>query len=511
LGILRLNSDTDLAGSPRLLRRKQLSTTSITDEQSADVTFSVLPSVGEPPTRRISVTLSVDEYARVKSIAERNQRSLGWVLRYALGGLFEREERRQLELPFHGAYTSSPELVDGPLPDTINALATLDWTKLRRRATGTIHSLHAYPTRFGPEFPARLIESLSKPGHTVLDPFCGSGTVVAEAARRQRLGIGVDVSPLAVLISRTKCALILDEDLAVIEGSARLADSLLRGLGASEDRATTFDRVRECCEAAGICVPRFLLEPNAISQIAQWFSPIASSELALIRTAIEHCAVPRVKDLLLVALSSIIVRVSFQRSDTRFVRLVRDVAPGEALKCWTRKVSEIFELLRRTQHSGFSPRSARAEVHCADARDLNFLAPETVDLVVTSPPYPNSYDYQSFQRLRLLWLGLWSPRNIANLGGRRGAGKDYDRDILAVLTSIKRVLKSTGLCALVIGATRARGQHQDNAAIICCVAPSAGFRTIDRLEGPRASTMGTLHMNGREPVKGESLLLLAPR
>ena len=68
-----------------------------------------------------------------------------------------------------------------------------------------IHGFHTYPARMHPTTAARLVRALA-PGEraTVLDPFCGSGTVVVEAMITGRRGLGLDLNPLAVRLARFK-------------------------------------------------------------------------------------------------------------------------------------------------------------------------------------------------------------------------------------------------------------------------------------------------------------------
>ena len=67
-----------------------------------------------------------------------------------------------------------------------------------------IHGFHTYPARLHPTTAQRLVEQLAKPGAVVLDPFCGSGTVLVEARIAGLRGRGVDANPLAVELSRLK-------------------------------------------------------------------------------------------------------------------------------------------------------------------------------------------------------------------------------------------------------------------------------------------------------------------
>ena len=72
-----------------------------------------------------------------------------------------------------------------------------------RRDTAT-HWIHWYPAKMFHRIPAEILTASPPRGLTVLDPFCGSGTVLLEAAIRGHLAIGVDVNPLARLISSVK-------------------------------------------------------------------------------------------------------------------------------------------------------------------------------------------------------------------------------------------------------------------------------------------------------------------
>ena len=59
------------------------------------------------------------------------------------------------------------------------------------------HHLHSFPAKFPPQLPRKFINELTNPGELVLDPMIGSGTTVLEALLAGRLGLGVDIDPLA--------------------------------------------------------------------------------------------------------------------------------------------------------------------------------------------------------------------------------------------------------------------------------------------------------------------------
>ena len=83
-------------------------------------------------------------------------------------------------------------------------LQDLDWNFTGETGSDGLFGVHWYPARYVAQVPGILIGYLSDAGDTVLDPFCGSGTTLIEAARQGRRPIGIDTNPVAVLMSNAK-------------------------------------------------------------------------------------------------------------------------------------------------------------------------------------------------------------------------------------------------------------------------------------------------------------------
>jgi len=220
---------------------------------------------------------------------------------------------------------------------------------------------------------------------------------------------------------------------------------------------------------------------------------------------VEQCPLTGARELLKVALSSIIVPVSFQSSETRQAKVRREVKPYDTLKRWKKKVEDTLEL-----SSTFRPpiRWRATEVHQGDARDLNFLDSSSVDLVVTSPPYPNTYDYGSFQWLRLLWLGLveggssgeYGVRSLRNSHEKNSTITDYEQELGVVLSSVRRVLRPAGICSFVV--------ETDTAESIQKSAATIGFKVLAVLAHSAFSTTGSTYPRSAASSNGESIVLL---
>ena len=76
--------------------------------------------------------------------------------------------------------------------------------KTRKDTSYISHGYHRYPAKFIPQVVSRLIKEYSKKGNWVIDPFGGCGTTLIESKVIQRNSIGVDINPVAVLITKAK-------------------------------------------------------------------------------------------------------------------------------------------------------------------------------------------------------------------------------------------------------------------------------------------------------------------
>ena len=83
-------------------------------------------------------------------------------------------------------------------------LEKLDWELADADTRYGTHSFHPYSAKYIPQIPHYLISNLTKKGDMVLDTFLGSGTTLVVSKKLERNAIGVDLNPLACLISKVK-------------------------------------------------------------------------------------------------------------------------------------------------------------------------------------------------------------------------------------------------------------------------------------------------------------------
>ncbi len=249
------------------------------------------------------------------------------------------------------------------------------------------HGFHTYPAGLHPLAARDLIEAL--PGDSVLDPFCGGGTVLIESLVAGRRTHGRDVSPVALLVARGRTATPSPEVITTFRSAGRKIASAARQASDQPSR-TKVERVHE------------------------WYSSDVLKELEAIRRGVVHAA-PEIQPLLEICFSSILVKVSWRKSDTSNHKVVHRRPPGTTAVLFHKKVRELgraLESLGEAIPAGTLP----ADVQRMDARKLEL--PDPVDLVLTSPPYPSTYDYVPLQQLRAVWLGF-PPDEPNEIGSRR--------------------------------------------------------------------------------------------
>ena len=69
------------------------------------------------------------------------------------------------------------------------------------------HGIHSYPAMMIPQVASRLIKENLNGGNKILDPFCGSGTVLVESMLINKNSYGIDINPLAKIITEAKTTL----------------------------------------------------------------------------------------------------------------------------------------------------------------------------------------------------------------------------------------------------------------------------------------------------------------
>lgn len=367
--------------------------------------------------------------------------------------------------------------IPGSVRRGVPSLRGIEWDFTEAKTTYLTHSLHPYPAKFIPQIPNALIQELSPVGSTVADVFCGSGTTLVEGLLLKRNVVGVDANPLGCLITRAKTARLQRGDIAWLRQLAPRALELAERI-APTTQAMLFDEAPFVSDA---------WRPSSDS-LAFWFDSFVVEELAEVLKWIGVAPTDDARDVALAAFSAVVVAVSRQDSDTRYVRREKGTSPGDTL----RRLAKSFEEAVRACEAfteAVETRFTRSVIHASvlDEPDIG-----QVDLVVSSPPYPNAYSYHLYHMTRMLWLGLdqqtfkrdeiGSHRKYSSKSSLAATPETFRSEMKTVMGWIVRHLRSGGYAAFVIGDSTIAGQRVNNAEILSEVAATEGLAEVDRIE-----------------------------
>lgn len=345
-------------------------------------------------------------------------------------------------------------------------LTTIEWDFTEADTGSSTHSIHPYPAKFIPQIPRALIEHLSIAGDTVYEPFLGSGTTAVEAQILGRNVIGNDVNELAVLISNVKTTPVDEEKLKLLDDVLNRAylriDSLHLG------------------KSNGIVKPEIL-------NLDLWFKEFVINEVVIIKEEVLRLVDEPLRNLALVALSGILVNVSNQDSDTRYVRVPKDLKPFDVFERFSRQLKKLKRVINESSQD---LKKGKSEFRVADTREPGIFPKNSADVSITSPPYPNAYDYHLYHKYRMFWLDM-NPHQLRKL--EIGAHADYSkpkgldefdfmRDMEACLNNTSQILKPNGYFALVIGDSILKGRAIKNNEVIKEAAKKTPFDFVTEFE-----------------------------
>ena len=296
------------------------------------------------------------------------------------------------------------------------------------------HWIYPYKGKFHPQMIRALLNIIGlNEGDTVLDPFVGSGTTAVEA---QLLGInciGIDISPLCVLQSKVKVEsiFVLDKIKSLRDDAIRAFSSNSGGLSVFLEESTDYNGFLESIEDER--VRNFFLVAKLIA-----LSDQVRRKRKIVDSFIKNL------DMMI-------------KSTELYAKVVRELD----LKLGMVKV-----------------------MRC-DARELP-LEDNSVDGIITSPPYSIALDYVKNDAHALKALGYDLDKIREEFIGVRGTGSKrielYNRDMIKCLNEMHRVLKPDRFCVIVIGNATYQGREIKTVEFIIDYCQRIGFELVKNID-----------------------------
>jgi 16S rRNA G966 N2-methylase RsmD len=324
------------------------------------------------------------------------------------------------------------------------------------------HGFHSYPARMHPALVRAVIAAHA--GARVLDPFCGSGTVLVEAMVAGRQATGVDLSPLALRVAEAHTALRDEPE------RTRLLATSREVVEASLARV----RARVPARAPLAARERALYAPHVLIELAGLLEELRKVPIEADRRALE------------IVFSSLLVKLSSKRADTSDEQVDKRLRKGLPSELFGRKCEELcarWAALYAAVRQEGRPSPVPPRLLLGDARALSErLGDERFDLVLSSPPYGGTYDYYVQHALRYAWLGLDASRlREHEVGARRrlshghDAAEIWERELRACLRSIASVTESGAKVVVLLGDALLAGGLVDAGEQLERLAPQSGL------------------------------------
>jgi site-specific DNA-methyltransferase (cytosine-N4-specific) len=334
----------------------------------------------------------------------------------------------------------------------VNYLDSLDWELEDANTRYYTHNYHTYSAKYIPQIPHYLISNLTKRNDIILDNFIGSGTTLVESKILGRHAIGIDINPLACLVAKVKTTNIEKPDLEKISAISRsIKEDILKLRGSSgyNNNTPTFN-----LQDAESINNDYLLANIPHPNIFKWFNKNVIYELLTIKLKIDSIEEDHIRDFLLVAFSSILRSIS--NATSGFGNLMINKHPPKKSNTYE-KFNQVASIMAANmeEFNQVTKNNSSVKIFNHDARNLRFIADETITFICTHPPYMASVPYAEYQKLSLWWLGF-SQQELENklIGGRRARRDTPERffeDMFVTLTEMKRVLQKKKYCCIVIG------------------------------------------------------------
>lgn len=356
-----------------------------------------------------------------------------------------------------------------------NARSTEQWT----------HGYHRYPAKFLPNLVKKLIEDYTSENDKIADLFAGCGTTLVEAKVHGRKSIGVDINPVAELITKVKTKPL------------------------SPDKLTKeYDKLKGAIADFNPGNYKGIVKHERIDY---WFFPEHKIKIAFLYDLILSISNESYRDFFLCALSNILKNCSRWLQSSTKPQLDPEKSPTDPFISFKIQVRRMMvknkEFYDKLKDLGYL--KTECEIVLEDARKTKIKS-NSIGAIITSPPYVTSYEYADIHQLTGYWyeyitdlrgfrknfigtfyslnqdistpsaLGQKIVNDIAEKEKRTAKEvANYFNDLYAVGEEMKRILKPSGHACLVMGNTTFREIKIKSAEVFAEILLTLEFELVE--------------------------------
>lgn len=245
-----------------------------------------------------------------------------------------------------------------------------------------IHRWLAYKEGFSPSFVKEFILKYSNSvDDVVFDPYGGVGTTVLSANELNRYAISLDVSPLGNFASEVKNASYNEEDLAILKSTLHQF-SILEDFDGSD---------------------KYAISPTVVG----YFAPITYVSIIKVKNFIESLNNSKVHNIFLLSLISLLESVSTHKKNGNGVkRKIHEPFPMTFTDLRDLLVKKIKVIISDIEGKTFISKNTIVSGSCLSF----YILPKKADIIITSPPYANCFDYSKVYLVELWMSGFFKTK-----------------------------------------------------------------------------------------------------
>lgn len=327
-------------------------------------------------------------------------------------------------------------------------LEELDWDcQDQSHRIDSLNMIHGYPGSFISSIPGNIIDIFSNEKDIVWDPFCGSGISAIESIKRNRAFYGNDINEIAIITTLAKIKLI--ENFSLFKNHS--------------PKLLNFIEVKEAESKLGIH-NSYQIDTKLypMEDLTPWYASKHIKQLAQLDALITEFPTPESLKVIYKAIFLNLARLASAQQKT-WGHIADNVKPKKE-QIIKREIDiintfrkRIFQLRKKGEKLYLPQSKPIYSIETANA--IEFCPRTKVDLVITSPPYPQMNDYVTSHRLSYYWLNF-SINEINKIKkGELGAryrrhspfkNANYKADLLKAFDNIITHTKKNGIIAIVL-------------------------------------------------------------